>query len=168
MDNLRSRLKLDSLRLKAGLSPLWGKGKKSNPGTALVTIEKPAVIEEPAPAITPKDVANAILDVRDLLKEQESEGEVNTYNLTLTTERKDKEFRHPVTRELKPLITATIYNDGPDTGYFQINYPGSKVITLKNGESVSPDFTKSKRKFERVFYYTAAGGNASVRVVGKY
>jgi len=166
--DLKSKLKLDSLRLKAGLPPLlWGKRKEpkqevAKPQTALVVVEKPA------PAVTPKDVVEAILDVRDLLKEQESEGEVNTYDLELSGERKEIEFRHPITNYLKPLIIATIYNDGPDTGYFKVNYPGPKTITINNGESVTLDFTKSRKKFHRVFYYTAPNKSASFRLLGQF
>ena len=137
---------------------------KVGTGTEVMVIPR-----EVAPkVITAQELGEAILSIRDSMKLQESEGEVNTYDLELDREVKEEEFRHPVTKYLEPLVTATIYNDGPDTGYFRVNYPGSKLITLKVGESVSIDFTKSKKKIIRVFYYTAAGGRASARLVGKF
>lgn len=173
MDNLKTKLRLDSLRLKAGLHPLWGreerlKGKKSDPGTALVTVEKPVVVEEPTPEVTPRNIADAIFDIRDSMKAQEGRGEVNTYNLSLTQEIKEKEFRHPITKELKPLLTATIYNKGPAPSYFRINYPSSRIITLEEKDQVELDFKKDKRKFERVFYYTGPGSVSLARLVGKF
>ena len=126
------------------------------------------VVEPPVREITSRDVGEALLEMRDLLKEQESQGEVYTRDLVLSGDRKEIEFRHPVTGELVSLVTATIYNDGASTGYFIVNYPGSTVITLNSGESISLDFTKSRKKIQRLFYYTAAGGSAVARLVGKF
>ena len=122
----------------------------------------------PPKVITAQELGEAILGIRDSMKLQEAEGEVNSYSLTLSTVRGEEEFRHPVTKELKPLITANIRNYGPGTAYFRVNYPSSPEVVLDKGDQISLDFTKAKRKIARVFYYTYQGTMPKVRLDGKF
>ena len=118
--------------------------------------------------VTPKDVVEAIIAIKEATLRQESEGEVNTYDLSLTDSVKEVEFRHPVTDNVKPLITCQIFQDGASRGQYRVNYPSSSLVTLKQGEEVTLDFTKSKKKISRVFYRTVVGSVSTSRLIGKF
>ena len=151
---------LNEVRGKAGLAPIGIASPKETTALEVVT---------PTPrVITPERLAQSVLNIEESLKHQESEGEVNTVNLVLTSEIQEEEFRHPITRYVKPLQTISIFNDGADPGYFKVNYPASGAIYLKKGETTNLDFTKSKRKIHRLYYYCGPGSVATSRAVGKF
>ena len=160
---------LNEVRGKAGLAPLEvtspRRGGSSQPPQEVVALE---VIAPVPRVITPERLAQSVLNIEESLKHQESEGEVNTVNLVLTSEIQEEEFRHPITRYVKPLQTISIFNDGPDPGYFKVNYPASGAIYLKKGETTNLDFTKAKRKIHRLYYYCGPGSVATSRAVGKF
>lgn len=66
-----------------------------------------------------------------------------------------------------PWITATFFNAGPDTAYIAINNPDNPTKLLK-GESSFYDYSFAQRRIEIIFYKTDPGGQALIRVEGKY
>lgn len=66
-----------------------------------------------------------------------------------------------------PWITATFFNDGPDSAYVAVNNPDA-MVELKKGESQYADFSFAQRRIEILFYKTDLGKRARVRVEGKY
>ena len=117
--------------------------------------------------VTPEDVAEAVLDIRDSMKLQEAEGEANAATLLCTTEIQEYEFRHPVTNELTPMFTLNLDNVGSITACIRVNYPSSRTIVLRKLKKIELDWTKAKRKIHRVFYYTE-NGITTVEAVGKF
>lgn len=70
-------------------------------------------------------------------------------------------------RFLHPWVTASFYNDGPNTVYIAVN-GASKWLEIKNGENLTVDFQKADVRITLVFYKCNAGETASARVIGKY
>jgi hypothetical protein len=66
-----------------------------------------------------------------------------------------------------PWITASFYNEGPDTAFLSLNYPDN-AVPLKAKETWNVGFTGANRRLEVIFYKTDPGKSALVRVVGKY
>jgi len=66
-----------------------------------------------------------------------------------------------------PWITASFFNDGPDSVFIAINLP-SGFTELKSGESKSVNFSMADRRIEVIYFVCNAGESASVRAVGKY
>lgn len=99
------------------------------------------------------------------LEKETFEGELDSRTLASTDSRAvvDLIMNRPYT----PWITASFFNDGPDTVYLCINRLVSP-IELGNGESTSIDLAKGGRRIELIHYWCATGETASVRAVGKY
>lgn len=66
-----------------------------------------------------------------------------------------------------PWITASFFNDGPDTAFVAINNP-DVMGELKKGENKYADFSFAQRRIEIIFYKTDPGKRANVRVEAKY
>lgn len=66
-----------------------------------------------------------------------------------------------------PWITASFFNDGPDTVYIVINH-ANDWIPLVKGEKIDMSFSRSDDRIQFIDYKCDAGKTATVRVVGKY
>lgn len=66
-----------------------------------------------------------------------------------------------------PWIAASFFNDGPDSAYIAINNP-DEMLELKKGENQYVNLSFAERRIEVIFYKTAPGKKAGVRVEGKY
>jgi len=66
-----------------------------------------------------------------------------------------------------PLITASFFNDGPNSVFIGINNP-DELLELERGDSRHVSMSGGSRRIELIFYKTGPGGRARVRVDGKY
>jgi len=66
-----------------------------------------------------------------------------------------------------PLITATFYNDVPDSLFIAINNP-DEFLELNKDDSRVVSMSGGERRIEFIFYKCNPGKHASVRVDGKY
>ncbi|MBA7558623.1 hypothetical protein ES708_00227 [subsurface metagenome] len=66
-----------------------------------------------------------------------------------------------------PLITASFYNDGPNSVFIAINNP-DEFLELNEGDSRVVSMSGGERRIEFIFYKCNPGERASVRVDGKY
>lgn len=124
--------------------------------------------------IDPKILELVILDdlqvslnkVTEHLKKSEFKGQVDPRDLSVTDEIQELDLIKEWPFE--PWITASFFNDGPNTAYIAINHFFAKWIELGNGESTNINFAKSDKRIRFINYKCDAGKTASVRVVGKY
>jgi hypothetical protein len=66
-----------------------------------------------------------------------------------------------------PLITATFYNDGPNSVFIAINNP-DELLELNKDDSRIVSMSGGERRMEFIFYRCNPGERATVRVDGKY
>lgn len=67
-----------------------------------------------------------------------------------------------------PWISATIYNDSPDTAaYISVNSPDN-WITIHPMSWQPVDMSGGTRRIEFIYYKTDPPGSATIRAVGKY
>lgn len=66
-----------------------------------------------------------------------------------------------------PLITASFFNNGPNSVFIAINNP-DELIELNSGESRLISMAGGDRRIEFIFYRCNLGERATVRVDGKY
>ena len=66
-----------------------------------------------------------------------------------------------------PLITATFYNDGPNSVFIAINNP-AELLRLNKDDSRIVSMSGGERRIEFIFYKCNPGESATVRVDGKY
>ena len=66
-----------------------------------------------------------------------------------------------------PWISASFFNDGPNSVFIAINNPG-ELVEIASSESLEVDMSGGQRRIEFVFYKSKIGEKASVRVIGKY
>jgi hypothetical protein len=66
-----------------------------------------------------------------------------------------------------PWISASFFNDGPNSVFIGINNP-DELTEINKGGSLEVNMSGGQRRIEFVFYKCNPGQTASVRVVGKY
>ena len=114
--------------------------------------------------IAADDTAVALSKISKHMEMQESEGNIDEINVGATPQEQTVDFRGD---PLVPWITASLYNNGPNTVYLMFNYQDN-IVSLRNGQGMDVDFTISKLKLELIRYWCNAGETAQVTVKGKY
>ena len=110
-------------------------------------------------SVTVTRTPTALLDmIKSLLAMQVSEGVVEPRTVSVDEKGID-------VSGTAPWLTATIFNDGPDSVYVSVN--DGEQGELKAGESLRIDFEKSKRKIEVIHLICSKGKTASVRIFAK-
>jgi hypothetical protein len=66
-----------------------------------------------------------------------------------------------------PWISASFFNDGPNSAFIAINNP-AELTEIDKGGSLEVSMAGGQRRIEFVFYKCNLGENTSVRVIGKY
>lgn len=110
-------------------------------------------------------IARQLWEVRQMLEAERSEGKLAPETIDVTETGEEYDAKKVLGVE---FFTADLFNDGPNTVYIRVNQRQAKQVTLNNGESLTLDFTKSKRKIHWLYFRCDTGETASVRVVGKY
>lgn len=117
-------------------------------------------------AITFDDMLVALNRVNQHLEKAEFKGEVDPRVLAVTAT--IGELKLEENWPFTPWITASFFNDGPNTAYIAINRFFAEWIELRTGEGITIDFAKSDKRIRFINHRCNVGNTASVRVVGKY
>lgn len=111
------------------------------------------------------DLTVGLNKVNEHLAKAEFRGELEPRTFTVSEEAQEIDLiRDWATPH---LITASFFNDGPNTAYIAVNSP-SKWVELKKGESINIDFAKADKRIVFIHHKCDAGETASVRAIGKY
>ncbi len=104
--------------------------------------------------------------VKEKLSKDEFKGQTDPRSFSAT----DKLQWIDLTEEWphQPWYSAYFINDGPNTVEIAINRWPEKRHEIKVNETLTITQEKADKRIERLFYKCAAGGSASLRVIGQY
>lgn len=112
------------------------------------------------------EISGRLSDLCDLLEAERSEGEVTRKDISVTG---DSPVEYDIRRdEGVEFFMADIYNDGPNTAHIRVDRRTGKEVTLRNNEGVHIDRTKSRKRLHWLYFRTASGETAEVRVIGQW